>query len=221
MSDRSRVILAAQQHLASVEPFFARLIEEVPNCSLAHSRDHVDLWEELVGTVIGQQLSGKAATAIENKFKALAPPYPTPNWVRDRSIEELRSAGLSNAKAKTILGIAHEIDQLPTCEELLSWSEEAIAERLVKLKGVGPWTVDMLLIFRLGRLDVLPVGDLGVRKGFQNLLEYQGQPTESLPQAAEMIAIAEPWRPYRSVASWYLWRSLEQVVSTGETKNPA
>ncbi len=209
MSDRSRVIQAAQQHLASVESFFARLIDLVPDCSLDKSRDHVDLWEELVGTVIGQQLSGKAAIAIENKFKALSPPYPTPEWVREQSIEELRTAGLSNAKAKTILGIAHEIDSLPTCEELVSWPEEAIAERLVRLKGVGPWTVDMLLIFRLGRLDVLPVGDLGVRKGFQNLLAFQGNPCSELPNAPEMSAIAEPWRPYRSVASWYLWRSLE------------
>lgn len=209
MSDRLRVIQTAQQHLASVEPFFARLIEQVPDCSLANNRDHVNLWEELVGTVIGQQLSGKAAIAIENKFKALSPPYPTPDWVVTKSIEELRSAGLSNAKAKTILGIAHEIDSLPTCEELLSWQEEAIAERLVQLKGVGPWTVDMLLIFRLGRLDVLPVGDLGVRKGFQNLLAFQGNPSSELPNAPEMIAVAEPWRPYRSVASWYLWRSLE------------
>lgn len=209
MSHRSQVIIEAQRHLASVEPFFAHLIEQVPDCSLANSRDHVDLWEELVGTVIGQQLSGKAATAIENRFKALSAPYPTPEWVRGRTIEELRSAGLSNAKAKTILGIAHEIDDLPTCEQLHTWSEEAVAERLVQLKGVGPWTVDMLLIFRLGRLDVLPVGDLGVRKGFQNLLKFRGSPAGALPQTAEMIGIAEPWRPYRSVASWYLWRSLE------------
>jgi len=209
MSDRLRVIQDAQRHLAAAEPFFAELIQRVPECSLANSRDHVDLWEELVGTVIGQQLSGKAAIAIENKFKALCPPYPTPAWVRERTIEELRAAGLSNAKAKTILGIAHEIDDLPTCDQLLSWSEEAVAERLVKLKGVGPWTVDMLLIFRLGRLDVLPVGDLGVRKGFQNLLQAKGVALERLPDPAEMIEAATPWRPYRSVAAWYLWRSLE------------
>ncbi len=197
----------AQRHLRRADPRLGTLIRRVGPCRLEPDDRP---YEALLRSVIHQQLAGSAARAIELRFKtALAGPtrYPRPKVLASASLEELRACGLSLRKAETLqrIAAAFACGELST-RRLRSGDEESVIRSLTALKGVGDWTAHMLLIFSLGRTDVLPTGDYGVRKGAWALYEL-----DALPGRKELDALAEPWRPYRSVASWYLWRAADEA----------
>lgn len=185
----------------------ARIIRKVGGCPLGPRRG-VQPWQALVRSVAYQQLNGTAAETIFNRFLALFPgtKFPTPEQIVAAPDDRLRSAGLSRAKtaaikdiaAKTIAGVVLER------RAIARLSDAEIIERLTTIRGVGPWTVEMLLMFTLGRPDVLPATDYGVRSGFA--LVYG---LKELPAPKEILAHGERWRPYRTVASWYLWRAVD------------
>lgn len=163
-------------------------------------------YESLVEAIITQQLSGKAADSISKKFRAIYGRFPKPADVLKTSDAKLRKIGLSYMKISYIKDLSFRIEskqlRLASMKKL---SDEQVIAELTLIKGIGRWTAEMFLIFSLGRQDVLPVGDLGLKKGIQRLYSMK-----ELPEKEQMEKIAEKWRPYRSVATWYLWRSLNQ-----------
>jgi DNA-3-methyladenine glycosylase II len=165
-------------------------------------------FESLVHAIIHQQLSGPAAGTILGRFWALFgnDGFPTPEAVLKASPEQLRSAGLSRPKASYVLGIAQKaVDgHIPTLDECDRMTDAEITERLTSIKGVGRWTAEMLLIFNLGRPDVLPVDDLGVRKGFQCAYGKR-----KLPEPEQLARYGLRWSPHRTAAAWYLWRAAD------------
>jgi 3-methyladenine DNA glycosylase/8-oxoguanine DNA glycosylase len=194
-------------HLRAAEPRLDDLIARAGAFSLRPVPTQ-SLFVALARSIVYQQLSGKAAETILGRVIALYRPkrFPGPSDILETAPERLREAGLSNAKTAAIRDLAaRTIDgTVPSLALARRMDDDALVERLTTVRGVGRWTVEMLLMFRLGRADVLPVGDLGVRKGFARTFRTRGLPT---PDA--MVRRAERWRPYRSVASWYLWRALE------------
>jgi 3-methyladenine DNA glycosylase/8-oxoguanine DNA glycosylase len=162
----------------------------------------------LVEAIVYQQLTGKAAGKILSRVKALFAPsrFPEPQQVLVTPDVVLRRAGLSRAKTAALKDLAAKTldGTVPPIASLRRMDEEEIIRRLTAVRGVGPWTVEMLLIFRLGRPDVLPASDYGIRKGFARAFR-----TRRLPTPTEVIRRGERWRPYRTVASWYLWRAQE------------
>jgi 3-methyladenine DNA glycosylase/8-oxoguanine DNA glycosylase len=165
-------------------------------------------FDALMRAIVYQQLSGKAAATILSRTQALFPAESgaTPQLLLEMPEERLRSAGLSRNKTASLKDLAAKTldGTVPTLARLKKMGDEEIITHLIAVRGIGRWTAEMLLIFRLGRPDVLPVSDLGVRKGFQ--ITYRKR---SLPDAARIYRHAERWRPYRSVASWYLWRAVD------------
>jgi DNA-3-methyladenine glycosylase II len=164
-------------------------------------------FQALSESIIYQQLSGKAAAAIYSRFLDIFPrrKFPTPGHLLTIPLPRLRAAGLSTQKASYLLDLAAKFaDGTIQPRKFSVMTDEEISEHLIQVKGIGQWTADMFLMFALNRPDVLPVGDLGIRNGFRKLYNLRKDPTPE-----KMIALAEPWRPYRTVASWYLWRVLE------------
>lgn len=199
---------AARAELARQDPPLGAIIERVGPCGLV-LRNSRDPFLGLLRAIVYQQLSGRAAGTIHGRVQALFPDYrPTPDTLLALPEAELRGAGLSAAKtaaardlaAKTLDGTA------PPGDAMDDLDNDALIERLTRIRGIGQWTVEMLLIFNLGRADVLPVNDLGIRKGFT--VTYG---LDALPKPAALRAHGERWAPWRSVASWYLWRASELV----------
>ncbi len=194
------------KHLKKNDKVLGRIIEKIGPYEHKFKR-HKNLYRPLMESVVYQQLAGKAAAAILGRFVALYPErdFPTAEDVLSTSMVRLRSAGLSQAKALAITDIAQKALEgiIPDPKAIKKLSDDEIIERLTTIRGVGPWTVHMLLM-KMGRPDVLPFSDYGVRKAFS--LAYK---TKDLPTANELTEHAEAWRPYRSVASWYLWRFLD------------
>lgn len=155
--------------------------------------------------IVYQQLSGSAAGTIHARLSARLGGVPDAHAIARVDDEALRSVGLSAAKTRALRDLSERVldGRLPLAG-LDTLSDEAIIEALVQVRGIGPWTAQMFLMFRLGRPDVLPVLDLGVRKGAQVMHRLR-----ALPDAARLERLARPWRPWRSVASWYCWRALE------------
>lgn len=199
--------MAACTHLARVDPAMAGLIARAGEFTMRPVLTH-SLFRVLVRSIVYQQLTGRAAETILGRVVRLFAPkrFPTPLDLLEISPERLRAAGLSTAKTAALKDLAaRALDgTVPPLSQVRLMEDEEIVERLTAVRGIGRWTVEMLLIFKLGRPDVLPVGDLGVRKGFALTLGKR-----KLPTPAAMTRRAERWRPYRSVASWYLWRALE------------
>jgi 3-methyladenine DNA glycosylase/8-oxoguanine DNA glycosylase len=197
----------ACRHLRDAEPRLHELISRAGPFTLrpVHTQS---LFAALAESIVYQQLSGSAAATILGRVLALYHPerFPGPSAILETPPERLRGAGLSTAKAAALRDLAaRTLDgTVPSIALARRMDDDALIERLTAVRGIGRWTVEMLLIFRLGRSDVLPVGDLGVRKGYARTFRTQGLPT---PEA--MRRRAERWRPYRTVASWYLWRALE------------
>lgn len=195
------------KHLCAVDRTLARLIRRIGPCTLKPERNCTP-FQSLVQSVAYQQLTGKAAATILGRVKALfpAPRFPSPEDLLAIPDERLRGAGLSRAKVAAVKDIAAKTldGVVPDLAEIRKMSDEEIIERLTTIRGVGRWTVEMLLIFRLGRPDVLPVTDYGVRKGFA--LAYG---RDDLPTPGELLEHGERWRPYRTTAAWYLWRALD------------
>lgn len=195
----------AVRHLKRVDPYLKEIIGRVGPCGLAPRENRFDA---LIGSIISQQISNKAAAAINGRLRLLSGGPHDPRRLLALDDAALRGAGLSSVKARYVRNVAEAIagGMVPLDEFDDSWSEEAIIESMTTIKGVGVWTVHMFLIFVLNRPDILPVGDLGVRMGIR---DRHG--LAELPRPAECRALAEPWRPYRSVASWYLWRRGQAV----------
>ncbi|MDE2572297.1 MAG: DNA-3-methyladenine glycosylase 2 family protein [bacterium] len=187
-----------------------RLIARVGPCGLRYAPGRSP-YEALGEAIVYQQLSGKAAATIFSRLCALYPlaSFPEPPALLATPDEALRGAGISASKARALKDLAAKTDagHVPSYRTMARMSDAAIVERLVAIRGIGRWTVEMLLIFNLGRPDVLPVHDYGVRKGFA-ALHKRGE----LPTPRELGEYGERWRPFRSVASWYLWRAAESVT---------
>jgi DNA-3-methyladenine glycosylase II len=193
---------AAEQHLSGAAPELASLIASYGPCSLRPDDNHFSL---LCDSIVSQQLANKAAAAIFGRFSAHYAGQPSPEKVLATSQETLRELGLSNQKTTYILDLAAKVTSGElTLNQFEGLADEEIITQLVKVKGIGVWTAQMFLIFALSRPDVLPVDDFGVRKAFMRIYSLPAMPVK-----AEMESIATPWRPWRTVASWYLWRSLD------------
>jgi len=203
MPPRSVTLRRAAAHLRRVDPVLGGIVARVGPCRL-----RVDLggshFASLVEAILYQQLAGKAAATIHRRLLALlGRRAPRPEDIRGVRDAELRKVGLSGQKIAYLRDLAEKVaDGLPL-RGLARRPDEAVIEALTCVKGIGRWTAEMFLIFRLGRLDVLPVDDYGIRKALQRAYRRR-----ALPKPEWMNRIAEPWRPYRTVASWYLWRSL-------------
>jgi methylated-DNA-[protein]-cysteine S-methyltransferase len=206
--------VAAVDHLRSADRALARVIDEVGPLRL-ELKNTTSVFGALAEAIVYQQLTGKAAATIFARVRAL---FPRPHeglraqHIVRASIPKLRSAGLSQAKALALQDLARRtVDGwIPTLGEIQELDDAAIIERLTAVRGVGRWTVEMLLIFRLGRPDVLPLDDLGIRKGFAVVFKKR-----ELPQRHDLEKRGARWQPYRSAASWYLWRAAELATLRG------
>ena len=193
----------ARRLLARRDPVLRDLMRVHGPCGLA-ARQHTNPFKALARAIVGQQLSAKAAATIFSRFEALYDAFPTPAQVLATPDERLRGVGLSSQKLGYVRDLCRRIEegQLPL-DVLERMEDEAIIEALTQVKGVGRWTAEMFLIFRLQRPDVLPVGDLGIVKAVQRAYKLRKAPSPD-----RLTRIGEAWRPYRSVACWYLWASL-------------
>ena len=195
---------AAAAFLAERDAVLARIIAEVGAPSL---RPNANLFESLAGAIVGQQISVRAAAAIRRRLAALMSDAAslTPEGILACSVESLRSAGLSRSKAAYLLDLARKVQAgMVDLEHISTLEDEAIITELTQVKGIGRWTAEMFLIFSLNRLDVLPVADLGFRTAMRRSYGF-----DHLPTPEEIHNIATTWTPYRSIATWYLWRSLQ------------
>lgn len=205
-TERATELAKAVRHLRRVDPLLAQAIRAIGPCTM-ELKGEKTLVQALVRAVAHQQIHGKAAQNILGRFYALYPngakKFPDAALIAGTSIEALRGAGFSQSKALAILDIAQAgVDgRVPTMVQAQKLGDEELIRMLVPLRGVGRWTVEMLLMFTLGRIDVLPVDDFGVREGFKILKKKRVQPK---PKA--LAAYGKRWAPYRSIASWYLWR---------------
>ncbi len=199
----------AMAALATTDPVMAELMDRAGPFTLTPETP-LSPFQALLRSIVYQQLSGRAAATILGRVLALLPDERHgPEGLLALPEEALRGAGLSRAKTTAARDLAERTldGTVPSLAELHRLDDETIVERLTAVRGVGRWTVEMLLIFRLGRPDVLPVTDLGVRKGFQ--LTYGGA---ALPAPRALLDHGERWRPYRSVAAWYLWRAVDMPL---------
>ena len=192
--------------LKAADPLLGTLIDRVGPCTLAENLQTGDLLACLSRAILYQQLSGKSAAAIHQRFLLLySESLPTAEALLNIPDEDLRAVGISRPKILYLKDLARSVlAGLPTLAELAEMDDETIIQTLTPIKGVGRWTVQMLLIFRLHRWDVWPVDDLGVRAGLRRLYNLP-----ELPPKKMVETFGQPWRPYRTIASWYLWRSLE------------
>jgi 3-methyladenine DNA glycosylase/8-oxoguanine DNA glycosylase len=204
-------LTAAVRHLGSRDATMARLIECEGRCRLDEAQ-HAASFAALARSIVYQQLSGKAAGTIYRRVtEVIGRRQPNPRSILEADPEALRAAGLSRQKAAYIRDLAAKVDAGElSLRRLRFLADEDVIEHLTRVKGIGRWTAQMFLMFHLGRLDVLPVGDLGIRAGFRDVYGF-----DDLPDVATMERIAAPWAPYRSVGSWYLWRSQDGKGAIG------
>jgi DNA-3-methyladenine glycosylase II len=197
---------AARRHLMRSDPVMREIVKAAGPLEMQVSGQP---YQALIRSILYQQLAGAAAAAIERRFLALSDNrIPTPAQLVAYSDEELRSAGVSRQKAGYLRSIAqHFADGHLSDRKLARAGDDEIIEAVTQIKGVGRWTADMLLMFCIGRPDVLPVGDLGIQNSMKAAYGLKAP-----PKPDEMVAIAEPWRPYRSAGAWYLWRRGDVVT---------
>ena len=199
----------ARRLLSRRDPVIRDLMRAVGPCRLADVQ-HTDPFKALAHAIIAQQLSSKAAATIEARFAALFPSgVPTPELTARLSDEQLRACGLSTQKIGYVRDLSRHVqDGALPLHDLGTLEDAAVIDALTKVKGIGRWTAEMFLMFRLHRPDVLPVGDLGIIKAVQRAYGLRKAPTP-----ARLTKIGESWRPYRSVACWYLWASLDNKAA--------
>jgi DNA-3-methyladenine glycosylase II len=198
---------SAVRHLRKVDPHLREIIDRIGPCRL---EPHPHRFGALVRSIVGQQISSKAAASINLRLLTLTGDPHHPSRLIELGEANLRTVGLSGAKARYVLNLAEAVasGQVPLDAFDDSWDDADIIKSLTSIKGIGVWTAEMFLIFVLNRPDVLPVGDLGVRAGIRarhGLVE--------LPAPRECHALAEHWRPYRSIASWYLWKGADTPIA--------
>lgn len=200
----SQIALACQQ-LSESDTRLKALIETFGPPELERGGDS---YQALVRSIIFQQISGRAARSIFYRFLAIFPGsnFPSPQKLSDAEIPELRKAGLSQRKAEYVTGIGTAfLDPHFLDDQIDNLSDIQVSEKLTALRGVGQWTADMFMIFTLARLDVLPLNDQGIRNGMQVFFEM-----DHLPAIEEMVELTEHWKPYRSIASWYMWKVVDE-----------
>ena len=203
---------AAIDFLKQSDRVLGQLIEQIGPCYLDFSQQQGDLFSSLSRAILHQQLSTKAAATIHQRFLQLyaEKPFPTASDVLNTPEEVLRSVGVSRPKIGYLKDLAtHVLLELPTLEELSAMDDESIIKTLTQIKGIGRWTVQMLLIFRLNRHDVLAVDDLGVRAAIRKVYGL-----DELPSRQTVEHLGQRWKPYCTIASWYLWRSLDEPTKT-------
>jgi DNA-3-methyladenine glycosylase II len=194
----------ARQHLSRNCPVMKVLIARIGPCTLQPNPE--DPFTLLVRCVISQQISTKAAESIFGRLAALVggPPVPLAKVAR-LTDAKFKSCGVSGPKQRTLRAVIEHVHANPELlPGLREWDDETIRERLTQIKGIGPWSADMFLMFGIGRVDVLPVGDFGFKMAVKNQFRFR-----KVPDAKRLLKIGELWRPYRSIATWYLWRSLQ------------
>ena len=199
----------AHKHLSSRDPIMRLLIKEHGQCELTPETRRSP-FQSLVQAVAHQQLNGTAANTILRRFRKLFPgrKFPRPEDLAGVTDEQIRAAGFSYAKIKSIRDIAEKTlaGIVPSPREIIKLTDDEIVLRLTQVRGVGRWTVEMLLIFQLGRYDVLPVDDFGVRTGFRHAYKKRSMPTPK-----ELLKFGEVWRPHRTTAAWYLWSAADAM----------
>src|SRR5947208_4655154 len=199
----------AHYHLSASDKRLAALIARSHRYNIEHNLK-VRPFEALAELIAYQQLSGKAAATIWKRVRAIFPKrkFLDPKLVLETSDEKFRAAGLSRSKVAALKDLAAKTIEgtVPTGRAMAKMTDDEIVERLIQVRGIGRWTVEMLLLFDLGRPDVWPVHDYGVRKGFAKTFGRR-----KLPTPKELMKFGERWRPYRSVAAWYFWRALDSV----------
>jgi DNA-3-methyladenine glycosylase II len=196
----------AADYLQKADPILAPIISRA---GLATITPHKNYYQELVESIVSQQLSVKAARTIMKRFLELFPKdtFPAPDQILSKTVEEMRAVGLSRQKATYIQDLAVKvIEGMVRFNHLDALSNDEVITELTQIKGVGVWTVHMFLMFCMGRLDVLPTGDLGIKNGIYALYSLKEKPS---PEEMEKIAKKNKWHPYESVASWYVWHSLD------------
>jgi DNA-3-methyladenine glycosylase II len=208
----------AHRHISATDPRLAALIARSRRYDIAPSLS-IRPFDALAESIAYQQLSGKAAATIWSRVRALYPrrKYLDPKLLLATPDEQLRAAGLSRNKIAAVKDLAAKtIDgTVPSSRALGRMSDDEIIARLIAVRGIGRWTVEMLLLFDLGRPDVWPVDDYGVRKGFAKTFGRR-----KLPTPKELMKFGERWRPYRSVAAWYFWRALDAPTKTKRFDSP-
>ena len=195
-----------ETHFATVDPVLSAIVSSTGRCALP-KRGTLTVFETLSRSIASQQLSGLVARKIQERLQALyGGRYPSPAEIAAADPMALRGVGYSFAKVAALKDLAaHTLGgSLPPDEELALLDDEAIIERCIAVRGVGRWTAEMLLMFTLGRADVLPIDDFGVRNGFRLAYGLKG-----LPHPRALRDFGERWRPYRSAAAWYLWRAVD------------
>lgn len=200
----------AEQFLMEHDRDWRQLITHIGRCEFSPKAER-EPYEALVRAVAYQQLSTKAGDAILKKFLQHFGAFPLPEQLIQAEFDHLRAVGFSGRKIETLKGIAQgAIDGLVPSRAIADgMSNEALIAQLVTLKGIGQWTVEMMLMFTLERMDILPVNDLGIVQGYQRLKKLSAPPDKK-----ELAAIGQAWSPYRSIASWYLWRVPKQALCT-------
>ncbi|MSO57005.1 MAG: DNA-3-methyladenine glycosylase 2 family protein [Acidobacteria bacterium] len=198
-------VARARRVLMRRDPVLAAIIKKYGACGI-RTGSEIDIFRGLIEAIVSQQLSTKAAATIHGRLCALLPGgLPTPEGILPLSDEALRGAGLSRQKTSYVRDLSYKVlDGSLQTGSLAALDDEDIVTQLTRIKGIGRWTAEMILIFRLARPDVLPVDDLGIVKAVR-----QAYGLRKMPDAKRLMKIGECWRPYRSVASWYLWASLE------------
>jgi len=197
----------AADYLSGVDPVLQPVIARVGLCTI---RPHTDYYQELVDSIISQQLSIHAARSIESRFRDLfGGVFPTPEQILTTDVDTLRGLGFSRAKASYVLDLAqHVVDGKVRFDHLDALSNDEVIAELTAVKGIGTWTAHMFLMFCMGRTDVLPVGDLGIRNGIRKLYGFADAPT---PDQITELAAKNQWHPYESIASWYIWQSMNKT----------
>jgi DNA-3-methyladenine glycosylase II len=197
----------ALRHLAAADQRLAKVILAVGECTIKVGGEP---FQSLVESIIYQQLAGKAADAIYGRFLNLyGGSFPSPGQLLSKSDADFRSCGLSGRKTAYIKDLAlHIIEGRLALDKLPLLTDEQVIQQLTAVRGIGRWTAEMFLIFCLGRPDILPVQDLGLRKAIQKTYCLH-----ELPSPDAMNKITDRWRPYRSIATWYLWKSLERLTT--------
>ena len=211
--------IEAVEHLKAADARLAALIERAGPFTMRLD-PAPSPFESLLESILHQQLHGKAAATIHRRVREYFGGAPAPQLLLDTPDEVLRAAGVSGNKIKALKDLAaRTLDgTVPAHAAIRKMTDDEIVERLTKVRGIGPWTVEMLLIFRMGRPDVLPATDYGVRKGFaltfQRIPKTRALTADDLPKPEVLLKRGKRWAPFRSVASWYLWRACDLAKST-------
>jgi len=212
----------ALEHLRASDPKLSALIDRAGDFTMKLAQEPSP-FESLLESILYQQLNGKAAATIHGRVREHFGGDPSPQLLLDTPDEILRAAGVSGNKARALKDLAaRTLDgTVPTHAAIRKMTDAEIVERLTQVRGIGPWTVEMLLIFRMGRPDVFPVTDYGVRKGFaltfQRIPKTRPLAAEDLPKPEVLLRRGKRWAPFRSVASWYLWRACDLAKKTAPT----